>query len=134
MRKKVDASMRFGHLHEKVKLMESETHGVGVFCIEPISRGTLIGEYVGDKLECLEEADQRTDRRYQMVVRDADGGFLYVIDARKKGNFTRFINSGAPPKQFNVKFVMNYGTMQVFATAIRPIKPGEELLADYEFQ
>lgn len=106
----------------------SRIHGRGVYATAPISKGTRIFEYLGERISHAE-----ADRRY--LGKDEDDGhtFLFiasnrtVIDAGRQGNDARFINHSCDP---NCETVIEKA--RVFIDTIRDIAPGEELGYDYQ--
>jgi SET domain-containing protein len=113
-----------------LEVRPSGLHGLGVFALVPIRKGTRVIEYLGERV-----SHQEADRRYD----DKDAGdnhtFLFivdedtVIDAGVNGNEARFVNHGCDP---NCESVIEAG--RVFIEAIRAIAPGEELTYDYQIQ
>jgi SET domain-containing protein len=108
----------------------SPLHGLGVFAVRRIRKGTRILEYVGERVSHAE-----ADRRYQHKdVGDAHT-FLFivdgqtVIDAGVDGNEARFVNHACEP---NCESVIE--KCRVFIEALRTIEPGEELTYDYQIQ
>jgi SET domain-containing protein len=58
-----------------------------------------------------------------------------VIDARKKGNLARLINSSCDPNCESQKWHdAATGEVRIGIFAMRDIEPGEELTYDYQFQ
>lgn len=108
---------------------KSSIHGKGVFALKGIKKGDPIVEYKG-----LVITEEKADRRYPDVdelkpyhtfLFLVDGAM--VIDANRKGNSARWINHGCQP---NCESSENEDG-RVFIEAIRDIKPGEELMYDY---
>jgi uncharacterized protein len=108
----------------------SPLHGLGVFAVGRIRKGTRIVEYVGERISHAE-----ADRRYQHKDLGDAHTFLFivdqqtVIDAGVDGNEARFVNHGCEP---NCESVIE--NSQVFIQALRPIEAGEELTYDYQIQ
>ena len=115
-------------------LGRSGAHGLGVFAAEPAAAGDFVGEYVG---ELLSNGEAHARGR----VYDAMGvSFLYSvtktvnIDAKYKGNRTKFINhrrkelANVEAKLLNVS-----GQIRVGLFARAPLAPGEELFFDYGY-
>jgi hypothetical protein len=101
--------------------------GYGVFAAEDIYPTMFVGEYTGVV-------------RRKRLLKDTKNNycFLYpgftllklVIDAKPKGNYTRFINHNAIP---NLEPLSVYfgGVMHIVLIAIKPIPKGTELCYDY---
>ena len=79
----------------------------------------------------------RAPCRYLLeVFRDARLGVKLDVDARRYGNETRFINhyanlAEAPNVAFLPYRLPSTGELAIAVTTSRPVKQGEELLADY---
>src|SRR5471030_181138 len=112
------------------EVRHSRVHGYGVFAARRIRKGTIIVEYLGDRV-----THEQANARY--ADKDPKDGhtFLFTVDARTvidagvNGNEARFINHGCDPNCQTV----NTGT-QIFIEALRTIQPGEELAYDYQIQ
>jgi SET domain-containing protein len=108
----------------------SPLHGLGVFALRRIPKGTRVIEYLGERVSHAE-----ADRRYEGKGDDDNHTFLFiaddatVIDAGVDGNDARFVNHSCEP---NCESVIEES--RVFIDAIRAIAPGEELTYDYQIQ
>jgi uncharacterized protein len=105
----------------------SPIHGLGVFALRRIRKGTRIIAYLGERIT-PDEADRRYDddsmahhHTFLFVVDDET-----VIDARVDGNDARFINHACQP---NCESVVTNGTIYIVAT--QTIQAGTELTYDY---
>jgi uncharacterized protein len=113
-----------------IEVRASPLHGLGVFAVRRIQRGTRIIEYLGERVSHGE-----ADRRYQHKAASDNHTFLFiadaatVIDAGVAGNEARFVNHACEP---NCESVIE--NARVFIDAIRSIAPGEELTYDYQIQ
>ena len=112
------------------KLLEvrpSSIQGLGAFASAPISKGTRIIEYAGERITHAE-----ADRRYDDDVTEHPRVLLFTVDRRTVidggvgGNESRFINHSCEP---NCEAVTQRG--RVYIEALRDIAAGEELLYDY---
>jgi len=114
----------------RIAVRNSPLHGLGVFALKRIAKGTRIIEYVGERVSHAE-----ADRRYQDKDARDNHTFLFivdeqtVIDAGVGGNEARFVNHACEP---NCESVIE--DSRVFIDAIRAIEPGEELTYDYQIQ
>ena len=102
--------------------------GVGIFAEEAIGALTYIGEYAG-----LVKKRQRFRDRHNNFVFGYVIGLSetpYVIDAREKGNFTRFINHSYEPNLLSRWFIHDGFCHIIFFTK-RSILAGEQLTYDY---
>jgi len=110
------------------RVRRSGVHGLGVFAVRAIRKGTRIIEYLGDRITHGE-----ADRRYEDHEEHDNHTFLFsvdrtlVIDAGVGGNEARFINHSCEP---NCESVIEQ--RRVFIDALRDIRPGEELSYDYQ--
>jgi SET domain-containing protein len=108
----------------------SPIHGRGVFALTRIPKNTRIIEYKGELITDA-EADRRYSRRHatspHTMLFSVDDGF--VIDATRRGNSARWINHSCQP---NCE-IADQGH-RIFIEARRNIRPGEELVYDYNLQ
>jgi SET domain-containing protein len=108
----------------------SSLHGLGVFALRSIPKGTRVIEYLGERVSHAE-----ADRRYEGKEDGDNHTFLFiaddetVIDAGVDGNDARFVNHSCEP---NCESVIEES--RVFIDAIRAIAAGEELTYDYQIQ
>ncbi|HEX3949131.1 MAG TPA: SET domain-containing protein-lysine N-methyltransferase [Steroidobacteraceae bacterium] len=115
------------HLFE---VRHSRVHGYGVFALRRIRKGTIIIEYLGERV-----THEQADARY--ADKDPVDGhtFLFtvddetVIDAGVDGNEARFVNHGCAPNCQTVDI-----GKRIYIEALRSIRPGEELAYDYRIQ
>lgn len=95
--------------------------GLGLFTLEPISKGACIIEYTG---RTLSEAQEYTSRsRYLFEVTKKK-----TIDGAARSNRARYINHSCRP---NCAVEIDEKRERVFIFAKRDIKTGEELGYDY---
>lgn len=103
--------------------------GFGVFAEQRIPSCAFVGEYRGvikegkkkefkDKLHCVRYTVWEMGRR------------RFVIDAEKRGNFTRFINHSAKPN-LSLQSVYWRGIPRMIFVALKEILPGMQLTFDY---
>ncbi|HLY52400.1 MAG TPA: SET domain-containing protein-lysine N-methyltransferase [Steroidobacteraceae bacterium] len=113
-----------------IEVRASPLHGLGVYALQRIARGTRVIEYLGERIS-HEEADRRyehkaaSDNHTFLFIADADT----VIDAGVDGNEARFVNHSCAP---NCESVIE--SSRVFIDAIRSIAPGEEVTYDYQIR
>uniref|UniRef100_A0A2C9JLJ7 Histone-lysine N-methyltransferase n=1 Tax=Biomphalaria glabrata TaxID=6526 RepID=A0A2C9JLJ7_BIOGL len=98
-------------------------------------KGTFIMEYVGELLD-FEEFVRRTRqyskegrKHHYFMALNADE----VVDATLQGNISRFINHSCDPNCETQKWTVN-GELRVGFFTRKPIKKGEELTFDYQFE
>ena len=82
------------HLPRVVIVKVNDLVGNGLVAGQYITRGTIIGEYSGAILKVPIAVNKRVDNTYfaPYCVDEVPGSELFVIDAKKAGNPTRFIN------------------------------------------
>lgn len=112
------------------RIRRSRIHGRGAFAVRPISKGTRIIEYVGERI-----SPREAERRYD----DGKRGLIHVllfsvdrkteIDAGVGGNEARFINHSCDP---NCEAVLE--DKRVYIEAVRDIPAGTELTYDYRLE
>jgi len=106
----------------------SAIHGRGVFAASAIDKGERIVEYKGKRSswdEAMARPDSDPDDPAHTFLFEIDDG--RVIDARVRGNASRWINHSCAPNC--VTHEDDEG--RVFIEARRRIKAGEELTYDY---
>lgn len=102
-------------------IRSSDIHAAGCFTLEPISRGTRILEYTGERIT-KEEGDNRYDGRpftYLFGVGDGE----VVIDGH---GMAMFVNHSCEP---NCETDEEDG--RVYISTLRDLVAGEELTYDY---
>jgi len=110
-------------------IKRSKIQGKGGFATRLIRKAARIAEYLGERI-----SHEEGDRRYDDDKMKRHHTFLFVvdkkivIDAGKSGNDARFINHSCDP---NCEAVIE--DRRVFIDALRTIRPGDELLYDYQY-
>ena len=113
-----------------IEVRPSPLHGLGVFALRRIAKGTRVLEYLGERI-----SHEEADRRYEGKGAHDNHTFLFiaddttVIDAGVDGNEARFVNHACDG---NCESVIEGS--RVFIDALRSIAPGEELTYDYQIQ
>lgn len=111
----------------------SSTHGWGAFAAMDISKGDIIGEYVGEIVSHL-DADRR-GRLYDEI----DYSFLFnitenwALDSTRLGNKLRYCNHHFKPN-CTAKLMRVGGDVRVGLYALRDICSNEELFFDYKYK
>ena len=112
------------------EVRHSQIHGYGVFALRRIRKGTIVIEYLGDRI-----SHDEADSRYEDKPASDSHTFLFTVDAKTVidggvgGNDARYINHGCVP---NCESTTT--NKRVFIEAIRTIQKGEELAYDYQIQ
>lgn len=114
----------------------ADQRGWGMKVDEFVSNGSFVIEYVGEIIdrEVLEKRlktmDKEKSTEYYMMDLTND----LLVDAKFKGNFSRFINSSCEPNCQTQKWTdPSTGQTHVCIFAIRDIQPGTELTYNYCF-
>ena len=120
-------------LHEKrdlpIEIKKVNTLvGFGVYATRNIPELRLIGEYTGVVRKRKRRKDSSNDYVFGYVIGPHDTP--WVIDARERGNFTRFINHSYQPN-LTSRWIISKGVGHVIFFANRTIKKGEQLTYDY---
>jgi SET domain-containing protein len=110
----------------KLTRRRSKISGWGVFAAAPIPKGARIVEYKGELVS------QREGRRRE--ARDLPRKRIWVFDVNTRwardaavgGNIARYINHACRPNCESEIF-----GREIWISAIKPIKKGEELFYDY---
>ncbi|MCH9811145.1 SET domain-containing protein-lysine N-methyltransferase [bacterium] len=102
--------------------------GYGVFAGESLPSLSYIGEYTGTLRKRRRFKDKGNDYIFGYMV--GAFGTPWIIDAKEKGNFTRFINHSFYPN-ISSRGVVVDGVYRVIFFANKAIKKGEQLTYDY---
>lgn len=108
--------------HFKLVKVKRGLAGLGLFAQEPIKKGELIIEYIGNILD-KEEAERKTACQYLFEVNRNK-----TIDGSPRWNIARYCNhacEGAANAESDIK------KGRVFIKAIKNIKEDEEIVYDY---
>ena len=112
------------------ELRRSPIQGVGAFATRRIRKGERIVEYQGERISSAE-----ADRRYDESRMRRHHTFLFAldqdvtIDGARNGNAAIYINHSCDP---NCEAVIEDDRVWIYA--LRPIRPGEELTYDYQYE
>ena len=104
-------------------IRQSRIHSYGCYTTRPLRKGTLVVEYVGERLT-YEQADDLYDPYPQTYLFGLDGG-KHIIDGY---GVAAFINHSCDPNCDG--FIEN---KRIWIKAVRDIAPGEELAYDYKY-
>jgi SET domain-containing protein len=109
---------------DNVVVRQSAIHGTGAFARRDIAKGTIVIEYVGEKIS-KEESARRIDAENEYIFTLDDD---YDLDGKVPWNPARFINHSCTP---NCEAEID--GHRVFINALRDIKAGEELSFNYGY-
>lgn len=118
-----------------IKVRKSSIHNNGVFAAKDIPKGTMVIEYVGDKITKA-ESDRRYELQVEKVKKDKTNGTVYIFELNKRHdvdgsvswNTAKYINHSCDP---NCEVEMIKG--HIWILALRDIKKGEEISYDYGY-
>ena len=111
----------------RIQVRRSGVHGKGVFALQSIAAGSVLIEYIGERISWKEAL-----RRHPHDPHDPNHTFYFhiddkqVIDANVGGNASRWINHACEPN-----CEADEDERRVFIKALRDLLPGEELFYDY---
>jgi len=108
-----------------LKVDSSGVHGYGVYATKPISKGTRIIEYAGQRTSWEDTSDD--EENPHTFIFGLENG--QVINPEIGGNEARWINHCCDP---NCEAIEEDDS--IFIYAIRDIEPGEELSYDYALE
>ncbi|MBW7909576.1 MAG: SET domain-containing protein-lysine N-methyltransferase [Kiritimatiellae bacterium] len=106
---------------ETIEARRSPIHGMGVFALKKIPRGTQVIEYKGKRVKWDPNKEKKNGHTELFHVTHT-----HVLNPRWQGNIARYINHSCAP---NCEAVQE--GEQIFIYAIRDIQPGEELFYSY---
>jgi SET domain-containing protein len=107
------------HHFKKIKVKRGIS-GLGLFAQEPIKKGEMIVEYIGNILTA-EEAEKRVTSQYLFEINKHK-----TIDGTPRWNTARYCNHSCDP---NAESDVKKG--RVLVLAVKNIKEGEEITYDY---
>jgi hypothetical protein len=125
LHKKSILAPRYDHIY--IRHIDSVV-GYGVFANEDLPRLTYIGEYTGVVTRRHPKKICFNDYVFRYMVGPKNTPFM--IDAKKKGNFSRFINHSDEPNM-NSRWVIVGGITRIILFTNRLIEKGEQLTYDY---
>lgn len=102
--------------------------GFGVFADKKIAACTFVGEYTGVIVQ--KKTSQLKKKFYCLRYTTWDGKNQFVIDAERKGNFTRFINHSSEPN-LGVQTIYWQGIPRMIFVSLKEIQEGDQLTFDY---
>uniref|UniRef100_A0A914PQ91 Histone-lysine N-methyltransferase n=2 Tax=Panagrolaimus TaxID=55784 RepID=A0A914PQ91_9BILA len=117
-----------------VALGRSGIAGFGLYAKKDINMNQMVTEYVGEIIrsevcEIREKKYAQKNKGIYMFRIDSE----FVIDATECGNMARYINHSCDPNC--VTQIVNIdNTKKIVIFANRPIRAGEELTYDYQFE
>lgn len=107
----------------------SDLIGFGVFLNRVIKKGEYIGEYVGEVKRYLPLRSSRNDYVGELRISDYVP-LKFIVDARNKGNLTRYINHSETPNLQSITVICK-GMMHAIFVAKKEIQNDAQLTYDY---
>ncbi|XP_069061854.1 histone-lysine N-methyltransferase NSD2-like isoform X1 [Pleurodeles waltl] len=121
--------------YPETKVIRTEGKGWGLVATRDIRKGEFVNEYVGEVIneeECMariKQAQEENARHFYMLTIDKD----HIIDAGRKGNYSRFMNHSCQPNCETQKWTVN-GSTRVGLFALCDIPAGVELTYNYNLE
>ena len=112
----------------------SEVVGNGLVAGQSITHGTIIGEYSGTILKVFSiDTNERVDNTYfaPYSIEEVPGSEMFVIDAKKAGNPTRFINHSDNNSNAVWAPVFDGQKFRLIVVATKAIPKGKQILLKY---
>ncbi|KAL0220724.1 hypothetical protein RCL1_000578 [Eukaryota sp. TZLM3-RCL] len=122
----------------KIKLKDTDSMGTGVFATKSIPKGTLVLEYLGERIDNRHDAEER----YDQYPEDQSGYMYFVelgphfvaIDATEavpEYGFGRYVNHSHLHPNIISKAFRHEKVLHLFFLSSRDIVQGEQLFVDY---
>jgi hypothetical protein len=110
---------------ERVVFRHSTIHGMGGYARQPITAGTQVIEYVGEKITKAESVKRCAASNAYIFTLDHE----FDLDGDVARNPARFINHGCAP---NCEAEIDHD-QRIWIVALRDIQPDEELTFNYNY-
>ncbi len=110
--------------NEFLEVRQSTIHGTGGYARKDIPAGTMIVEYVGERIS-KEESNRRCEAENEYIFTIDD---THDLDGKVSWNPARFINHSCAPN-----CEAEWDESRIFINALRDIKQGEELFFNYNY-
>ncbi|MCB1074235.1 MAG: SET domain-containing protein-lysine N-methyltransferase [Simkania sp.] len=125
LHKKAILTPRYDHIY--IRYVSSEI-GYGVFANRDLPALTYVGEYTG--VVTRRQAKKTRFNDYVFGYMTGPKNCPFIIDAKRKSNFTRFINHSDEPNM-NSRWVIVGGITRIILFTNEFIPKGEQLTYDY---
>ena len=106
----------------RLRIGRSKIHGWGIYADQDIPLNRKVIEYTGEKISVM-EAGRRRNTTYLFVLNDR-----WMIDGAVGGSGAEFINHSCAPN-----LVTRIVKGHILFMSLRPIRKGEELTIDYNY-
>jgi len=111
-----------------VEVRDSLIHGLGVFALQNLPKGSDIGRYDGRRYTARQIARISWNEKLTYLFGLSDGT---TIDGGEGGNATRHLNHACAPNCEAVEEEDEKGRISVRIMTLKRIKAGQELFIDY---
>lgn len=109
----------------------SDEVGIGTYALNPFSKDTTLGEYLGELVPTRETSQTGSDDdRYLYDATAVDGDVVALIDGLRVGNWVRYINHSCTPNTMFERLRVGEELRNAI-TATRKIAIGDEVTVDY---
>lgn len=125
LHKKAILNPKYNHIY--IRYVNSSI-GYGIFAKQDLPALTYVGEYTGIITRRRSKRTRFNDYVFGYMAGPKNTPF--IIDAKKKGNFTRFINHSDSPNM-NSRWVIVAGITRIIVFTNAFIRKGEQLTYDY---
>lgn len=110
--------------NEFLEVRQSTIHGTGGYARRDIPAGTMIVEYVGERISKA-ESNRRCEAENEYIFTIDE---VWDLDGKVPWNPARFINHSCAPN-----CEAEWDESRIFINALRDIKQGEELFFNYNY-
>ena len=124
------------HLPKVVIVRINELVGNGLVAGQYITRGTIIGEYIGAIIKVVPmTTNEGVDNTYfaPYSIQEVPGSEMFVMDAKRAGNPTRFINHSNDNSNAVWVPVFDGEKFRLIVAATKAIPDGKQILLKYRF-
>ncbi|EDV26870.1 uncharacterized protein TRIADDRAFT_54228 [Trichoplax adhaerens] len=121
--------------YPKVEVFKTEKKGFGLRTLEDLEDNQFVLEYCGEVIDLREFERRKRDyakkkiKHYYFMTLSPNE----IIDASRKGTFSRFINHSCDPNCVTQKWTVN-GMLRIGFFTLRKIPANTELTFDYQFE
>ncbi len=111
-----------------VEVRQSDIHGLGVFALVALPKGSTLGHYDGKRYSARQIAKVDWNEKLTYLFGLSDGS---TIDGGQGGNATRHLNHACAPNCEAVEEEDARGKLLVRIVTLKRVRAGEELFIDY---
>jgi len=111
-----------------VEVRDSAVHGLGVFALKALPKGSTVGHYDGRRYTARQIAKVAWNEKLTYLFGLSDGS---TIDGGEGGNATRHLNHACAPNCAAQEEDAAGGLLAVRIVTTRRVRAGDELFIDY---